>query len=162
MCVPEILHMRVTDQEFNGSRKYGPYGVFFFFFLLMLSVTDLRESNPPRHVNNESLSSFAQPDAKHSAGNDPLTQKALGVSSRPGSSALMAQSQALRGSPRVEVARMGTFFTFDPHAGLTSVVKVSHHHHHHQPVRSQMEETRSCLVSKNRTLKTKARVRRFR
>ena len=38
MCVPENLFMRVTAQEFNHTKKYGPHGE--LFFLLMRKERD--------------------------------------------------------------------------------------------------------------------------
>ena len=76
--VPEILQMHATDQEFNYASKYGPYCELFFF--LMRRETDPTEAVPPRHVSNESLAFFAQPNAQHSAGNDHWSGEALASS----------------------------------------------------------------------------------
>ena len=69
MCVPEILHMRATAQEFDAT-KYGPCCELFFFLMR-------RETHPtgpvlPRHVSTESRFYFTQTDAQRSAGNGPL------------------------------------------------------------------------------------------
>ena len=110
MCALDVLQMRVTEEEFNYAKMYGLHAELFFFILR-------RGTDPiePRHVSTASLfspPSFAQPEGLPPARND-----ALGGSSWP------------RASGLVGPARTGTFYS-DPHAGLTSVLKVSHQHHH--------------------------------
>ena len=53
------------------------------------------------------------------------------MSSRPRSSGPAGPDAGPAWFPRVGLAHTGTVSTSDPHAGLTSVLKVSHHHHHH-------------------------------
>ena len=82
-----------TQKIMEGAAWEAPCALTIFgkcaelFVFSMRHATDQREAVPPRHAGTESLLSFAQLDAQHSSGNGPLSQGALGVSSRPGSSA---------------------------------------------------------------------------
>ena len=49
MCALDVLQMRVTAEEFNDTKKCGPYGELFFF--LMCRETDPIEAVPFRHVS---------------------------------------------------------------------------------------------------------------
>ena len=60
-------------------------------------------------MSTDSFFDFAQLDAQRSAGSDPLSQGALGVSSRPGSSAPCGLEAGPAWLPRVGFARSGAW-----------------------------------------------------
>ena len=66
MCVPVILHLRVTAQAFIDAKKYGR-SASFFFFLFDAWRLRLRRLCSVRHLRPLY---FAQRNAQHSAGND--------------------------------------------------------------------------------------------
>ena len=46
MCARDILHRRVTAEDFDDTKKYGPYGE--FFFLINASRPDRSSSTQAR------------------------------------------------------------------------------------------------------------------
>ena len=119
MCARDTLHMRVTAKELNATNCMDRTES-------CRHETDPIKAVPPRHVSIESLFSFAQPDAQHSAGNDPLSQGALGVSSRHRSSGPTSPEAAPAWFPRVGPARTSESCPLVV-VGFFSL-KVSHHH----------------------------------
>ena len=70
--VPDILHVRVTAQEFDDATKYDLFCENFFF--LVRREKDPTEPVPARHVSTQSFFFFfSRLDAQHPAGNDHLS-----------------------------------------------------------------------------------------